>query len=471
MFLLIPFDRKIDWSRPPWMTLVLVVANLACFLLWQSGDDARLDVAMDYYVESGLAAQEIPYYIRLKRRELGSHDLADKSRDDLAVAMLMDPAFQTAVATDAVVSRGESGYARWRVKRDHFEALLQRVVLLEHGFRTADPGLADAFTHMFLHADWSHLLGNMFFLIAVGFLVEMTLGWLAFLVAYVIAGLASAGLYYLFAEPSLSPGIGASGAISGLMGMYTVLYWTRRVRFFYFFIAYFDYVSLPAIILLPLWVGREGVQLWLDQDSNINYLAHLGGLLAGALIGGLIRGLVPSFSMARVERQDNRKEVEEGLEQAAALCRRLDYDKARTLLRRLLRLEPDNIEVLALLRETARTDTASEDYHAWSRQLMDLPGTDLRSRTLVHETFDDYLAHARPKPRINAGLACRLASRFVREHKIDAATMLTTQLIRKAAHCPQLPAIVAGLADVARNASDAKGLARCRGWQRRLKEQ
>lgn len=467
MLLLIPFDRKIDWSHPPWVTLALVVINVLCFVLWQGGDDARLEAAIDYYFDSGLAAQEIPYFIEHQGRELASGELSENHRRYLVAPMLMDSDFQEAVAREVIVSRWEPEYAQWRSSRDHFEALMERVVFIEYGFRTAEPSVADAFAHMFLHADWSHLLGNMFFLVAVGFLVEMTLGWFVFLAAYLIAGLASAGFYYAFAEPSLIPGIGASGAISGLMGMYTVLYWIRPVRFFYFFIAYFDYVRLPAIILLPLWVGNEAAQLWIDRDSNINYLAHLGGLLGGALIGGLIRGL-PSFSMARVEHQDNRNELEKGLEQAADLCRRLEYDKARALLRRLRRLEPGNIEVLALLRETVRTDTSSEEYHALSRQLMELPGSDLRSNALVHETFEDYIAHARPKPRISAELACRLATRFVREGKIDAATMLARRLVKRALPCPQLRAIVAGLADFARSASDAENLARFERWQRLL---
>lgn len=100
-----------------------------------------------------------------------------------------------------------------------------------------------------------------------------------------IGGLASVGFYWLVATPSLVPGIGASGAIAGLMGMYTVLYWTRPMRFFYFILVYFDYVRLPAIVLLPLWIGSQLVQMALDGDSQINYLAHLGGLLGGALIG------------------------------------------------------------------------------------------------------------------------------------------------------------------------------------------
>lgn len=468
--LLIPFDRAIDWQHPPWVTLLLVLVNLSCFVLWQAGDDERLAGALDYYVESGLLADELPHYRRLHGEPLDTPEdhQATPERLQLAGEMLMDEELQTAATAGRVMPRTSPDHASWQLRRASFEAKVAEVVFVQHSFRTAAPNLSSAFTHMFLHGDWGHLLGNMFFLVAVGFLVEMTLGSFTFLGAYLLGGLASAAFYWLFSEPSLVPGIGASGAIAGLMGIYTILYWTRPVRFFYFIFVYFDFVRLPAITLLPLWVGNELFQLMSDQDSNINYLAHLGGLLGGAVIGGGIRAFAPSFSLDRVQQQDHRAEVEKGLVEAAALCRRLEYHKARPLLRRLLALAPDNMELMTLLRETLRVDPSAEEYHSLSQKLLTLPGNDSRSRALVHHTFDDYLAHAKPKPRIDGDLACRLALRFAREGKTESAQMLAAWLMKRPAACAQLREVVAKLMEGTRNASDGDEVARLKGWQRQL---
>ena len=75
-------------------------------------------------------------------------------------------------------------------------------------------------------------------------------------------------------------GLGASGAVSALMGMYAVLYRMRRIRFFYQFLVYFNYVTAPALLLLPAWIANELLQHWLG-GRGIAYMAHLGGLLTG----------------------------------------------------------------------------------------------------------------------------------------------------------------------------------------------
>lgn len=160
--------------------------------------------------------------------------------------------------------------------------------------------------------------------------------------------------------------------------------------------------------------------------------------------------------------------MEQGLAECGALCRALNYDKARPVLRRLRAAAPDNIEVLALLRETYRAETASDEYHALSRALIALPGTDLRSRALVHETFDDYLGHARPKPRLDPELACRLAARFVREGKDQGAELLAGLLIKGPSECGQLREVVARLLVRAREQRDGERVARLQGWQQRL---
>jgi membrane associated rhomboid family serine protease len=472
--LLLPVDRNIDWRHPPIVTFCLVLANVLVFVFWQGGDEQRLDQALRYYFESGLAAQELPVYLAKHAQSADASSMAFEARPrssdelELAFTALTDPGFQADLAAGGVVSRDDPQYADWRRHRDRLEAMLAEVVTLQYAFHTSAPTPITAFSHAFLHGGWGHLLGNMFFLIAVGALVERTLGRIVYLAAYLLGGLCAVGFYFLVTEQGTML-VGASGAIAGLMGLYTVRYWTRPVRFFYFVFVYFDYVRLPALALLPLWIGNELVQLWLDPDSQVAYTAHLGGLLGGMLIGLGLRWF-PDRGADELDQAAIQAQVQQDLEEAAAWCRRLEYDKARTRLEALHRLQPDNIEVLALLRQTLRTAPASDAYHRVTHELLLHPGSDLRARTLVHEAFDDYLTHAKPKPRIDYRLACQLAARFAREGKLDSAELLARGLVKHPQTCSELALVLDTLTADARQHQHAKRLARLRRWRSQLQD-
>ena len=70
--IIIPLDRRLDWSRPPVVTLTLILVNVLCFFVWQSGDDQRYSEAMTYYSESGLAQQELTRYLRFQDGDAGN---------------------------------------------------------------------------------------------------------------------------------------------------------------------------------------------------------------------------------------------------------------------------------------------------------------------------------------------------------------------------------------------------------------
>ncbi len=141
-------------------------------------------------------------------------------------------------------------------------------------------------TAMFLHAGVLHLGGNLLFLWIFGDNVEEVLGHVRFLVVYLCCGLA-ASLAQIAAEPdSLIPTLGASGAISGVMGMYLIWFPYHRVR-----VLIFQFLTeVPAAVVIVVWLG---IQLWqgvgslqlLGQSGGVAYLAHLGGAAAGIVAG------------------------------------------------------------------------------------------------------------------------------------------------------------------------------------------
>jgi membrane associated rhomboid family serine protease len=122
-----------------------------------------------------------------------------------------------------------------------------------------DPGrqVANVFTSMFLHGSWMHLLGNMWFLWIFGNNIEDSMGHARFVVFYLVCGVAAA-LLQVFASPSsVIPMVGASGAISGVMGAYLVLYPRVRVYALLPLGFFFTTVRLPAWTMLLYWMALQ----------------------------------------------------------------------------------------------------------------------------------------------------------------------------------------------------------------------
>ena len=151
-------------------------------------------------------------------------------------------------------------------------------------------GVGALFTSMFLHGGWGHLLGNMWFLWIFGNNVEDSMGHLRFLVFYVLCGLAAAGAH-VFADPaSTLPMVGASGAISAIMGAYLLLYPRAKVKTVIFIIIFFTVAELPAFLYLGYWFLLQlfGV-MGPSVGGGVAFWAHIGGFVAGLVLILLFR--------------------------------------------------------------------------------------------------------------------------------------------------------------------------------------
>lgn len=145
------------------------------------------------------------------------------------------------------------------------------------------------FTSMFLHAGLMHLLGNMLFLYVFGDNVEDSFGHFAYLVFYLFCGIGSGLIHVLFNLHSSLPAIGASGAISGVMGAYAVMFPRARVLMLFFVFL----IPIPAIFVLGYWFViqfLEGMgQLGSSAMGGVAFWAHIGGFVIGLLIALLAR--------------------------------------------------------------------------------------------------------------------------------------------------------------------------------------
>lgn len=146
-------------------------------------------------------------------------------------------------------------------------------------------------TSMFLHGSWGHILGNGLFLWIFGNNVEDVMGRFRFVVFYLACGLAAALAQILVNPASPVPMVGASGAISGVLGAYLLLYPRVRVNILVFLFIFIRVISVPAWVTLLWWIGLQLVtglpqlsRMRPDVSAGVAVWAHIGGFAAGFVL-------------------------------------------------------------------------------------------------------------------------------------------------------------------------------------------
>jgi len=154
------------------------------------------------------------------------------------------------------------------------------------------PAWGTVLSSMFLHGGWLHLIGNMWFLWIFGNNVEDSTGRFRFLLFYVLCGALAAGAQSFAAPNSPIPMVGASGAISGVMGGYIVLYPRVRVHLLIFLGLFITTIAVPAYFMLGYWFLLQLVSTLTvvsEEGGGIAFLAHAGGFLAGMVLVLFVR--------------------------------------------------------------------------------------------------------------------------------------------------------------------------------------
>lgn len=158
-----------------------------------------------------------------------------------------------------------------------------------HGFRPSAPSVMTLFSSMFMHASWMHLAGNMLFLWIYGDNVEHKLGPVGYVATYLVVGAAATLFFAVFSRGSDVPLVGASGAISGVLGLYFVWFPRNFVRVFVLFIFYFDVWRIPARLVLGFYLFVDNLLPFLMDRGGMGVVAH------GAHLGGFLTGLVGAW--------------------------------------------------------------------------------------------------------------------------------------------------------------------------------
>ncbi|MGC6535544.1 MAG: rhomboid family intramembrane serine protease [Parvibaculales bacterium] len=162
-----------------------------------------------------------------------------------------------------------------------------------YGMPSLIPAWMTTISSMFLHGGFMHLAGNMLYLWIFGDNVEDSIGRRNFVIFYVLCGIAAALSQAMVDPSSPIPMIGASGAIAGVLGAYLLLHPRANIRCIIGFFIFFRLINVPAFLVLGGWIGLQFMSLG-QIDSNVAYVAHIGGFIAGML-------LIPFFKKKHVK--------------------------------------------------------------------------------------------------------------------------------------------------------------------------
>ena len=385
--LIIPAENSVDWRRPPWVTLGLMLACLLVFLFYQGADDRKMQVALEQYLGTDLLSLEAPAYEDYLEREIRFqesrqsqqalerfHSLRDNNeRLWLAVTLLTDRDFYQYLQQNNQLIWTPAERRYWLEYRTTIEQQwLSTISAYQLGLVPAELSLYTLVTYQFLHGGWGHIAGNLVFLFLLGFTVEKALGPGRFLLAYLLCGALSGLVFTGFSMGSHAPLVGASGSISGLMGMYVAIYGLQKIRFFVFLGVYFNYFRAPALAMLPVWLGKEVYDYWFAGATGVAYMAHAGGLLAGAglvwFFGKSWLQIKPEFFEPEPEEQDAR--FTSAYAQAVASLGRMEFELARRQFAALREQYPDRPILLDHLYQLAKLRPDQPGYRERAQEQM-----------------------------------------------------------------------------------------------------
>lgn len=196
-----------------------------------------------------------------------------------------NPSHRPALVTWALIALNLVAFALTFPWDGELGALWQQLALYP-GAVTHGQMLTGLISHMFLHAGFAHLFGNMLFLWIFGDNLEEALGHFGFAVLYFAGGLAAAFAQIIADPSSMIPMVGASGAIAGVMGGYLLLFPRARVDVLFIFVIFFKVLPVPAWLVLGVWFGLQVFNGTVADiaGGGVAYWAHAGGFAAGLLL-------------------------------------------------------------------------------------------------------------------------------------------------------------------------------------------
>lgn len=445
--LIIPVERKIDWRRPPVVTTLLILINVIIFLTYQLGDEARIKKAAEFYVQEGLYQTEFAFYPTYLASNMRDPQAAKKVRQadkegkqqEVARWMMLDLGFENELQQRKHDFFNDDELSDWLQKRERFDVLMRKVSFIAWGMTPAEHRPLTFITYQFLHGGFLHLLMNMVFLFILGFTVEAALGYWKYPLIYLTAGIGGGALHALVQADSYSPLVGASAAISGVMGMYVALFGLRKIQFFYWLGPYFDYIKLPALVILPVWLAKEIGQYFLVKD-DVAYLAHAGGLAVGAVITLLARKYLLEVEENYFDLEEMEPDVElrEALTDAYEQIGKFNFDGAKKRLYALKEKYPGNLDILEHLFQLEKLTPDTREFRERATELFTATTVVHAHLKAIHQAFKDFTKTCGEELGLNAVQLANLAMKFSKLQELSDAEKLIQQALELRLRDPML---------------------------------
>lgn len=464
---IVPVTGKISRRNLPFVTIGLILINCLVYFILQANDTHHQMKAVGFYFTSGLAEIELTRYIEYRNpspdEASDTQDLDQMNEEELShlfIAMRQDDAFNIKLRNEEIITAEDPEYSDWKQLKDEYEYLESKVTSVKYGFIPTEARPVTFLTHMFLHGGFEHLLGNMVFLWLVGCMIEMGSGRSFCGVSYILTGLGAVVLFWLMHPTSSIQLVGASGAIAGLMGAFCVLYGRKKVKFFYSLGVYFSYLKAPAIVLLPVWIAKEVLFLYLDDGGNVAYEAHIGGLISGSVLG--LIGLIFFRNVGDdvLDADEPVDEIAPLIENALAHVSQLNLDAGSRLLEQALAKDPGHIGAMTHLFNIHKNNPQDPRFHDIARQLLNRLTRDGTHHKTAGKVFEDYTKLTN-RPCLTADLYLRMISVLSAMGYPEKAEGILAMILKQKPDLPGIPTALMKLAGGYRQKGITEKYQRC----------
>ena len=458
--LIVPMTNKINLKNPPLVTIGLIAVTILIYFVFQLDDTEHYITSQRYYYDSGLAETELTCYLAylgdsLKMKQIPQLKELDAQKiHALHHRMESDVLFLAKLKSEKIITTTDPGYARWKASREKYEGLKAQVVSYTYGFKPACFSVLTLFTYMFLHGSIWHLTGNVIFLWLAGSILEAGCGRVRYLFVYLFTGVCAALLFKLAYFHSTVPLVGASGAISGLMGAFTVLFGRKKLKVFLTLGFFFNYMKIKGVYLFVLWVGNEVVQLVWGGVSNTAYVAHIGGLLAGGAVALVLARIPGAVDKDLFQDEDPLDHSAAMIDQALEKIARLHLEEGKQILLKVLEKDPANSQALEQLFKIYKQSPKSPRFHTICEKLMDHLIRD-KAHTKAHNLFFEYHGAAK-NIKLSPGLLVRFCFSLCEAGHPEIAGKLVISLINKDKTIPGLSAAMFRIAAAFKQKQDVK---------------
>lgn len=344
--------------------------------------------------------------------------------------------FYKALEEGEIIDKDSEEYKEWEEVYTKFKTSAGKRVFSILGFKPGKFNFLNLITSIFVHGGFFHLFFNMLFLWLVGVNIEDYWGRPLFISLFLIGGIFSSLFYAIFNLGSTVPLIGASGAISAVMGAFAVRFYKTKIRFFYFFILFFRPIwgtfLLYAWFALGFWFFEQLFYAMITKStfSSVAFFAHVGGFLFGLAAGFGMKYLKveEKYLADKIEKQIEAVQLHPKLEEAFIKRDAGDTEGAINLLKEVLKEEPSNsdarLELARSLLLLERKNEASKEYEKLISQLYE--------KGKMEEVFNVYLEvyEGKLENLFTTKTQFRIATNLVSQEEYNKAVELFSLLVK-----------------------------------------